>query len=201
MEFFFAGLGISSDLFAIVVLPLLIFFARIIDVSINTVRIIFVMTGRKGIATILGFLESLVWLLAIGQIFKHLDNIYSYIAYPAGFAAGIYVGMRIEEKLALGKVVVRIISSEDIDSIVTYLNKHKFKYSIISGESDHGEEKILFTVLKREALPGLKQKISEEIPTAFYTVESVKSASETGLVVEKPNRRRLGSWLASVKRK
>lgn len=201
MELFFAELGFSHDLFAIVILPLLIFFARIIDVSINTVRIIFVMTGKKGVSTILGFMESLVWLLAIGQIFKHMDNVYSYIAYPAGFAAGIFVGMLIEEKLALGKVVVRIISSEAIDPIVSYLQKHGYKYSIISGESDLGQEKILFTVVKREALPDLKVKIAEETPSAFYTVESVKSASETGLVTEKPSRRGLGSWLGSVKRK
>lgn len=184
-----------------VVLPLLIFFARILDVSINTVRIIFVMTGKKGISTVLGFLESLIWLLAIGQIFKHMDNVYSYIAYPAGFAAGIYIGMRIEEKLALGKVVVRIITGEDTKSIIEYLRKYNYRYSIISGESDLGEEKILFTVVKRENLPFLKAKLTEELPSAFYTVESVKSASETGLLEEKPSRRGLGSWLGSIKRR
>jgi len=201
MQEFFYNLGISNDLFAIVILPLLIFLARIIDVSINTIRIIFVMTGRKGISTILGFLESLVWLLAIGQIFKHMDNVYSYIAYPAGFAAGIYVGMRIEEKLALGKVVVRIISSEDLTVLIEYLNKHRFKYSVLSGEGDQGHEKILFSVIKRDNLSGFVSKLSEELPNAFYTVESVKSASETGLLEEKPSRRGLGSWLGSVKRK
>lgn len=201
MEEFFNSLGISNELFAMVVLPLLIFCARILDVSINTVRIIFVMTGRKGVSTILGFLESLIWLLAIGQIFKHMDNVYSYIAYPAGFAAGIYVGMRIEEKLALGKVVIRIITSEDTKSIVEYLHKYRYRYSIISGESDLGEEKILFTVVKRENLPDLKAKLAEELPSAFYTVESVKSASETGLLEEKPSRRGIGAWLGSVKRK
>ncbi|MDX1628095.1 MAG: DUF5698 domain-containing protein [Fulvivirga sp.] len=201
MESFFSTLGIGGDLFAMAILPLLIFFARIVDVSINTVRIIFVMTGRKGISTILGFLESLIWLLAIGQIFKHMDNVYSYIAYPAGFAAGIYVGMIIEEKLALGKVVVRIISPENIDSMVSYLQKRRYKYSIISGESDHGQEQIIFTVVERDALPEVKTVIAEEIPSAFYTVESVKSASEAGLLEEKPSRRGLGSWLGSVKRK
>jgi len=201
MEEFFNEIGIDNNLFATVVLPLLIFLARIIDVSINTVRIIFVMTGKKLLSTFLGFLESLIWLLAIGQIFKHMDNVYSYIAYPSGFAAGIYVGMLIEEKLALGKVVVRVISSENIDSVVAYLKTNRFKYSIISGESEKGMEKILFTVVKRESLPDVRAKISEEIPSAFYTVESVKSASETGLLEEKPSRRGLGTWLGSVKRK
>lgn len=201
MEQFFAEYGIGSELFRILVLPLLIFVARILDVAINTIRIIFVMTGRKLISTILGFFESLIWLLAIGQIFQHIDNVYSYIAYPSGFAVGILVGMMIEERLALGKVVVRIISAEDLTNIIDYLQKQNMRYSIVSGESEGGEEKLLFTVLKRDNLPVLLNKVQENLPKAFYTVESVKSASESGLLAEQPSRRGIGAWLTSVKRK
>ena len=100
MKEFFLSYGISEWTFSYILLPFLIFFARILDVSINTIRIIFVMNGRKGISTFLGFFESLIWLLAIGQIFQNIDNPASYIAYPLGFASGIFVGMFIEEKLA-----------------------------------------------------------------------------------------------------
>ncbi|MEQ8577049.1 MAG: DUF5698 domain-containing protein, partial [Fulvivirga sp.] len=99
MEDFFSTFGIDSDTFGLVVVPILIFFARILDVSINTVRIIFVMGGKKYIATILGFLESLIWLLAIGQIFKHMDNVYCYVAYPAGFAGAIFSSMSMPTKI------------------------------------------------------------------------------------------------------
>lgn len=201
MEAFFEGLGIGHDLFAFFVLPLLIFLARIIDVSINTIRIIFVMTGKKFISTVLGFLESLIWLLAIGQIFQHMDNVFSYIAYPLGFATGIYVGMLIEEKLALGKVVVRVITSDNLNELTNYITNKKFKYTVIEGHSVDGNEQILFAVIKRDSLPELQGKLTEFLPKAFYTIESVKSASETGLITEQPSRRGIGSWLGSVKRK
>jgi uncharacterized protein YebE (UPF0316 family) len=199
--FFLEKMGVSPELFYYLVLPLMIFIARICDVSINTIRIIFVMTGRKFVATVLGFFESLIWLLAIGQIFKHIDNLFSYIAYPAGFAMGILVGMLIEERLALGKVVVRIITRKDIEQLIDFLKKNKIRYSIMKSEGPDGPENILFTVLRRDSFHLLEEKITEYIPTAFYTVEGVKSASEAGMLTEQPSRRGIGSWLSSVKRK
>ena len=201
MEEFFANYGVSADTFRVVILPLMIFFARILDVSINTIRIIFVMTGKKMISTILGFAESLIWLLAIGQIFQHMDNVYSYIAYPAGFAAGILVGMMIEERLALGKVVVRIISSEDLSGLIEVLQNQNVRYTLVTAESNQGNEKLLFTVIKRDNLPLLIEAVENFVPKAFYTVESVKSASEAGILVEQPSRRGIGTWLTSIRRK
>ncbi len=202
MESFFTEyLGINHFVFSYILLPVLIFLARVTDVSINTVRIIFVMSGNKFISTLLGFFESLIWLLAIGQIFQHLNNWISYLAYPGGFAMGILVGMIIEERLALGKVVVRAITSENLDKILAYMNKYNLRYTIISGESSEGKEKLLFSVVKRDELDGLVNKFNQYIPQAFYTIESVKKASETGILTETPSRRGIGSWLGSIKRK
>lgn len=89
-----------SDLFAYLVLPLLIFFSRITDVTIGTIRIVMVAKGQKKIAPILGFFEVLIWLIAISQIIQHLDNWICYFGYGAGFATGNYIGMIIEEKLS-----------------------------------------------------------------------------------------------------
>jgi uncharacterized protein YebE (UPF0316 family) len=200
-QFFFENLGISHTVFSYVLLPLLIFLARVTDVSINTVRIIFVMSGHKFISTLLGFVESLVWLLAIGQIFQHLNNWVSYLAYPGGFAIGILVGMLIEERLALGKVVVRAITSENLDGMRKYMESLDIRYTIISGETARGEERILFTVVKRDQMEQLISQFNKHIPQAFYTIESVKKASETGILAEKPSRRGIGSWLGSVRRK
>jgi uncharacterized protein YebE (UPF0316 family) len=187
--------------YSFVLLPLLIFLARVTDVSINTVRIIFVMSGHKFISTILGFFESLIWLLAIGQIFQHLNNWVSYLAYPGGFAVGILVGMLIEERLALGKVVVRAITSESLSQILPYMESKGLRYTILSGETASGEERILFTVLRRDQLDELLEMFNKHIPQAFYTIESVKKASEHGILAETPSRRGIGSWLGSVKRK
>ena len=200
-SFFTESLGINHSVFNYVILPLLIFLARVTDVSINTVRIIFVMSGHKFISTILGFFESLIWLLAIGQIFQHLNNWVSYVAYPGGFAAGILVGMLIEERLALGKLVVRAITSENLDGILKYMQANGLRYTVISGETIDGQERLLFTVIKRDQLDSLIGKFNEHIPQAFYTIESVKRASEKGILAEKPSRRGIGSWLSSVKRK
>ena len=200
-NFFLDVFGINPVFFNYLVLPLLIFLARIADVSINTVRIIFVMNGHKLISTFLGFFESLIWLVAIGQIFQHLNNWVSYLAYPGGFAMGILVGMLIEERLALGKVVVRAITSENLDELLKYMLEKNIRYSIISGESATNKENILFTVVRRDQLNDLINEFNRTLPQAFYTIESVKKASETGILTETPSRRGIGSWLGSVKRK
>ena len=94
MESFFTQLGVSENIFSYVLLPCLIFLARIGDVSINTIRIIYVLGGRRWTATMLGFFESFIWLMAIRQIFEHMDNWICYIAYPAGFASIILLQLR-----------------------------------------------------------------------------------------------------------
>ena len=91
----------NSQVFAFVVVPILIFAARALDVSIGSVRVIFLARGRR-VAAILGFFEVLIWLVVITQIMQNLSNPVTYIAYAAGFATGTYVGILLEGKLALG---------------------------------------------------------------------------------------------------
>ena len=100
----------DSFWFEWVLIPVLICLARIVDVSIGTLRIIFVSKGMRGIAPILGFFEVIIWLVAIGQIFQNLSNWVNYIAYGAGFAMGNFVGIYIEGKISLGYTLVRIIT-------------------------------------------------------------------------------------------
>src|SRR6187402_2404876 len=158
-KFFIETLGISPEIFSYVLLPLLIFIARIGDVSINTIRIIYVLGGRRVTATLLGFFESFIWLMAIRQIFEHLDNWICYIAYPAGFASGIFVGMMIEERIAYGKVIVRIITRRDISELLLFLNGQRFRYTRVAAEGPDGAENLVFTVLPRERLEGLLEKL------------------------------------------
>ncbi|RMG62132.1 MAG: hypothetical protein D6715_12535, partial [Calditrichaeota bacterium] len=100
------------QLFAWVILPIVIFFARIVDVSLRTIRVILITRGQRRVAPVIGFFEILIWLLTIQQIFKHLDNWIAYLGYASGFAAGNYLGMVLEDRLALGMQVVRIITRE-----------------------------------------------------------------------------------------
>ncbi|MEO5601097.1 MAG: DUF5698 domain-containing protein [Cyclobacteriaceae bacterium] len=199
-NFFIETLGISDLVFSYFLLPLLIFFARIFDVSINTVRIIYVLGGRKFTSTMLGFFESFIWLMAIRQIFEHLDNWMCYVAYPGGFAAGIFVGMIIEERIAYGKVIVRIITRKEIMGLLRYLNQQNFRYTYVNAEGPDGHENLVFTVLEREKLEVLLQTLKEILPTAFYTVEKVNRAAESGAVVEQTTRWSIASWFSRVKK-
>lgn len=171
-------LGIDPKIFQYVVLPLFIFLARIADVSINTVRIIYMLHSRRGLSTFLGFFEALIWLLAISQIFQNLTSWPTYLAYSGGFASGIYVGMMIEEKLAIGRVVVRIITTFSAEDLVAYLKRNGYRFSNVPATSEEGEVNIIFTVIKREDLSETIAVIKEHNPRAFYTVEGVKKVSE-----------------------
>ncbi len=198
-EFFSETLGISDALFSFVVLPVLIFIARIADVSINTIRIIYVLGGRRKTATLLGFFESFIWLMAIRQIFEHLDNWICYVAYPAGFAAGIYVGMIIEERIAYGKVIVRIITRKDITQLLAHLNKQRYRYTHVNADGPDGHENLVFTVLERDGLEQLLQELKTMLPTAFYTVEKVNRAAEVGTIAEQTARWNFLTWLRTLR--
>jgi uncharacterized protein YebE (UPF0316 family) len=77
---FFKGLGLNPDLVNWVIIPALIFMARLVDVSLGTLRIVFVSKGNKNLAPILGFVEVLIWLVAIGQVMQNLTNFACYLA-------------------------------------------------------------------------------------------------------------------------
>ncbi len=197
-SFFTETLGFSIEVYSFLLLPLLIFLARICDVSINTIRIIYMLGGRRYTSTILGFFESFIWLMAISQIFKQLDNWVCYVAYPAGFASGIFVGMMIEEKIAYGKVIVRIITRKEVHELIKYLNANELRFTKVDAEGPDGHENLVFTVLERERLEVLLDKLKELIPSAFYTVERVKEAAETGSIPQDHGGLRVFTWLRGV---
>lgn len=202
-DFFYNNFGVTANTLNYVLLPILIFVARIGDVTLSTIRIIFVMSGKKNIAPILGFFEAMIWLLAIGQIFNNIDNVWSYLAYSGGFAAGTYVGMVIEEKLAIGRVVVRLITNTEVDGFLDFLNQHNYRYSIIDAEGRKGAVNVVFLVIKRDALNHLTEGINKHHPKSFYTIEGVKKVNEgshEGTLSDTPAMRFNFRWL-QLKRK
>ncbi len=168
---------IETDIFRWVILPLLIFGARIMDVSLQTMRIIFISKGRKLLAPLLGFFEVLIWLMAIAQIMQNMTNPLYYFAYGLGFAAGTYVGLRIEERLAIGVVLLRVITQKDANPLVACLRAEEFGVTCIDGEGKSGPVKIIFIVVDRADLPRVIETIREHNPGAFYSVEDVRSVS------------------------
>jgi len=168
----------QSEWFRWVILPVLIFSARVVDVSIGTLRIMFLARSRRVLAPVLGFFEVMIWLLAISQIFKHLDNFMCYLAYGGGFAMGSYVGIYLEGKLALGMQVVRIITRKDASALINQLKAQGYGLTVLDGEGVTGPVKVVFTVIQRKHLPELCEIIRQFNPGAFLSIEDVRLAEE-----------------------
>ena len=167
----------QSSYFIYVIIPLLICLARIVDVSLGTLRIILVSKGAKRIAPILGFFEILIWLLAIGQVMQNLTHIANYFAYALGFAFGNYIGIFIEQKLAMGTVVVQIITRRDASVLINFLRLADFSVTVIEANGGTGTVHIIFTVTKRSNLPYVIENIKNFNPKAFYSVEDIRFVS------------------------
>lgn len=97
---------INPELYAGAILPLLIFLARVCDVTMETVRIVFISRGIRALAAAIAFFEIVIWLLAVEVVMNDLANIANFFAFALGFAAGTYVGLMVEEKLSLGMVIL-----------------------------------------------------------------------------------------------
>lgn len=168
----------DSALFTYVVIPVLIFLARILDVSVGTLRMIFVAKGMKYLAPILGFFEVLIWLLAIGQILQNLSNWINYVAYAGGFAAGNYIGMIIELRLALGTVILRVITNRDASKLVAIMRENNFGVTSVEAEGKSGAVKILFAMIARTELRKIIDLVHKYNPNAFYSVEDVRVVNQ-----------------------
>jgi len=161
-----------------VIVPLLIFFARIIDVSIGTMRLIFISKGMKLLAPLLAFFEVLVWLAAMGAILKNLTSWQNFIAFSMGFAAGNYVGMFIENKLALGNVLIRVITQHDAGELLDALHDMRLGVTSIEAEGKDGPVKVLFTVVARTSIPKILDVVNRHNPHAFYSIEDIRYVRE-----------------------
>ncbi len=170
---------INYDLYTWVLLPMLIFVARMSDVTLATLRNIFLSKSVKNLVPFMGFFEALIWLLAISQIMKNINggNPLCFIAYAAGYSMGIFVGIKIEERLALGIQVMRIITNHDYEELVAALRNSNFGTTVIDGHGSKGPVKIILTVFKRKDFPVVQALIKELHPSAFYSVEDIRNAS------------------------
>jgi uncharacterized protein YebE (UPF0316 family) len=172
----------DSQLFSLFLLPLLIFAARLTDVTIGTLRIIFVSRGLRLIAACAGFFEILIWLFAISQVMSNLTSVVNYVAYAGGFAVGTFVGITIEQRIALGYLVVRIITQREGSELEEHLRETDFIVTSLDAEGGRGPVKILYTVIRRKMLPEIVETIKEYNPKAFYTVEDLRFVSSAGPV-------------------
>ena len=172
-----------------VIIPALIFLARIVDVTLGTLRIVFISKGDKVIAPMLGFLEVLIWLVAITQVMQNLNNFVSYLAWAGGFAAGNFLGLRIEQKLALGQMVVRVITVESAEELIQRLAGRGYRLTSVDAMGTRGKVNLLFMIVKRKRLHEVISIIRDYNPNAFYSIEDVRSVSDTGIPKEEGSRK------------
>ena len=169
---------LKSEAFILYGIPLLIALARITDVSIGTLRIIFVAKGLKLWAPILGFFEVSIWLGAISQVMDNLTSVTNFFAYALGFSLGNYIGMYIESRLAIGMVVVRIITKKDSTLLVQALRDLRYSVTVADAQGNTGAVKLIFTVIKRSDVKTVTNLILKHNPLAVYSIEDVRHASD-----------------------
>jgi len=168
---------IHSEFFKWVLLPVLIFVARTCDVTLATLRSVFVSKGMRHVVPFIGFFEVLIWLVSIRQIMQHLDNPMTYLGFAGGFAMGTYVGLRIESRLALGMQVLRIITQGEPVELILALQKANIGNTVIDGHGSKGPVKIILTIVRRKDIELVRKLINELQPNAFYSIEDIRIAS------------------------
>ncbi len=164
--------------FTWVILPFLILAARVADQSIGTLRVVFVSKGFKYLAPAVGFVESIIWLLAVSQILQHANNVACFIAYGLGFSIGSFIGISLEEKISLGRVIVRIVSTKNTPELIADMREQSFGLTVVDAHGSSTEVKLIFSVIERKHIGDLVSLIKKWNPSAFYSIEEVKLARE-----------------------
>ena len=169
---------VNADLYTWVIFPLLIFGVRILDVSLGTMRYIYISRGKRYLASLLGFIEVFIWIALVSQIVRSANNFIAYFAYAAGFAAGTFVGLLIEERLALGTLVVRVIVQNQTGELVERLRKAGYGVTTLDGKGSSGPVNLIYTIVQRRNLPKVTAIINHTHPQAFLSIEDVRSTQE-----------------------
>ena len=168
----------SFDYYSWILLPLIIFFSRVCDVSLGTLRHVFISKGFRQIVPVLGFFEVLIWIIVVGQVMKNLNNFACYFAFAGGFATGTYVGLLIEERLALGLQVIRIITNQNCEKLLEGLKLGNHGVTVVDAQGAVGPVKMIFTIIKRKNVQQVVLLIRKCNPTAFYSIEDIKDISQ-----------------------
>jgi uncharacterized protein YebE (UPF0316 family) len=151
-----------------------IFALRVCDMTFDTLRMLFVVRGKKGVAWVLGFLQSVIFVIAITSVLSHLDNPLNVIGYAAGFATGNVVGMLIEERLAIGHVKVSIVSQRLGTALAHSLREVGFAVTEIPARGRDGMVSMLSVSVLRKDVPKVQAIINKTDSEAFVIAEDVR---------------------------
>jgi uncharacterized protein YebE (UPF0316 family) len=168
------GISWATPTTAVLLTALLIFVMRMIDVSMGTIRMIMITRGMRRQAVMIGFVEITIWVLAISQVINNLDNVINILAYAGGFATGTYVGMRIEDRLALGIVSVHIISRNHGHEIAEKVRAGGFGATEVEARGQSGPVTMIAVVAPRKDVPQVIRLANTVDATAFVAIEDLR---------------------------
>jgi uncharacterized protein YebE (UPF0316 family) len=163
---------------------LAIFCLRIVDVSCDTMRVIFTIRGKRAVAASLGFVQALVWIYAVGNAVKHLDSPWHVFGYASGYAMGTFVGITIERAIAYGVATVRVVSKHAGVEIAEQLREAGYGVTEFPGFGRDGGVEIINSVVHRSHLNQVLAIVERWDPEAFVTVEEPK-VLRGGLLAER----------------
>lgn len=176
-------------------IPLLIFFARLCDVPIGTIRVIFVINGAKLTAAVLGFFEVIIWALAVGGVITYLREPIALVAYGGGFAMGTLIGMHVEQKLAVGWRMIRVVNPDPDVHVAEMMRESGYRVTSVPGRGQRGPVEVAFLAIKRKDVPEALERIHEVAPGSFVTIERTERASVISpMAGESALRRSLGKF-------
>ncbi len=170
-------------------LPFLIFTARVLDVSVGTLRVMFTVSGNRWIAAGLGFIELTIWALAMGGLVSNLTNPFALVAYAGGFSAGTLVGLMIEDRLALGFRTVQVVNADPEVDLAGHLRMAGYRVTELKGEGRSGPVEVILIVIRRRQLSALRALITGIAPRAFMTVERADRPAGSTFGALAPRRR------------
>jgi uncharacterized protein YebE (UPF0316 family) len=165
-----------NEVFSLTLAALLIFGLRIVDVSLGTLRIGFLVRGQRSLAGLFGFFESLVWLIAAAQVLSNLDSPVKFLAYAAGYATGTMLGVSIERWLAIGDSIMRVVTQVDSPPVEDELRMAGYFVTVLNARGRDGDVRVSFSVIPRRKMPAALKLVGRVNPTAFVTFENTTPA-------------------------
>ena len=174
---------------------LLIVLARIADVSLGTLRTVFVIGGRRYTSWVIGFIEVLIWVVVVSKVIHNLDNWVYAVCYAFGFATGTFIGMTVEEHLALGQQVVRIFSRRG-DDVAEALREAGYQVTVFDGRGRDGPVQLLFIGTARRRVSKVADLARSIDPGCFHIVDDIRVAGPLHPSIHLPT-----GWRAVMKRK
>ena len=156
---------------------LFIFLARILDVSMGTVRTILLVKGNRKIASVIGFFEVMIFLLVLGNVVGNINKPILIIAYCSGFACGNFVGGKLEEKLSIGKVSAEVILKENVEEVIQALRNEGFGVTIFEGMGLEGKSYMMNIILERKNIKKFREIMGKTDPNAFITIFDIRASA------------------------